>query len=223
MILDGIEIKVNKKQIKNIYIRIKPPAGDVVISAPLHMRDEDIYSFALSKLEWIRACRQKYEGFKEPQLLTGEPVCLWGRPYTIVLREGRSRTEISGENIFVYGLRDAGLEERQRAVNEFYRLQLMQKISELAPLWEQRTGLAAAQWSIRSMKTRWGSCSPATGRISLALGLARKPVCCLEYVIVHELAHLLVPNHGADFKKLMDRFYPDWKQVKKVLNGGCDV
>ncbi len=223
MILEGIEIKVNKKQIKNIYMRIKPPAGEVVISAPLHMKDEDIYSFASSKIDWIRACRQKYEGFREPQLLTGETVYLWGRPYTIVLQEGRGRTEISGQNIFIYGLQDAGAEDRQRAVNEFYRLQLMQKISELAPLWEQRTGLATTKWSIRNMKTRWGSCSPATGRISLALGLARKPVCCLEYVIVHELCHLLVPNHGADFKKLMDRFYPDWKQIKNILNGGCDV
>lgn len=224
MIVEGIEIKVNKKQIKNIYIRIRPPAGEAVVSAPVHMSDEEILAFVSSKLEWIKKCRKKYKDFKEPQLLTGETIYLWGRPYTLVLQESRGRAEITDKNIFIYDLQSgADFQDRQRAVNRFYRLLLMQKISELAPFWERQTGLAATQWSIRDMKTRWGSCNPATGRISLALGLARKPICCLEYVIVHELCHLLVPNHGADFKKLMDGFYPDWKQIKKMLNGGCDV
>ncbi len=99
----------------------------------------------------------------------------------------------------------------------------MQKISELAPLWEQATGLFADEWRVRDMQTRWGSCNTVRKRIWLSLKLAPYPVCCLEYVIVHELCHLLVPNHGADFKALMDRFCPEWKKVKRLLNGGYYV
>ena len=102
MVLDGIEIKVDKKRIKNIYIRIKPPAGDVVISAPLHMRDEDIYIFAESKLAWIKNHRRKYEGAVSRRRVSGEKLYLWGNPYTLVIKEGRSRAETAGENIIIY-------------------------------------------------------------------------------------------------------------------------
>lgn len=220
MVLDGIEIKVDKKRIKNIYIRIKPPAGEVVISAPLHMRDEDIYSFAESKLEWIKNRRRKYEGAGSLRLVSGEKIYLWGSPYALVIKEGRGRAEASGESIIIYAPQDSSFEQRRAELNSLYRRELSKNISELAPQWEQRTGLFADEWRIRDMKTRWGSCNTVRRRIWLSLGLVEKPVCCLEYVIVHELCHLLVPNHGADFKALMDRFYPDWKKVKKLLNGG---
>lgn len=223
MVLDGIEIKLDKKRIKNIYIRIKPPAGDVVISAPLHMRDEDIYIFAESKLAWIKNHRRKYEGAADRLLVSGEKLYLWGRAYALVIKEGRGRAEASGESIVIYAPQGSSFEQRQAELNSLYRRELSQKISELAPLWEQRTGLFADEWRVRDMKTRWGSCNTVRKRIWLSLKLAEKPVCCLEYVIVHELCHLLVPNHGADFKVLMDRFYPDWKKVKKLLNGGYYV
>ena len=221
MVLDGIEIKVDKKRIKNIYIRIKPPAGDVVISAPLHMRDEDIYIFAESKLAWIKNHRRKYEGAVSRRLVSGEKLYLWGNPYTLVIKEDRSRAETAGENIIIYVPQSSSFEQRQAALNEFYRRELLQKISELAPLWEQATGLFADEWRVRDMQTRWGSCNTVRKRIWLSL--APYPVCCLEYVIVHELCHLLVPNHGADFKALMDRFCPEWKKVKRLLNGGYYV
>ncbi len=223
MVLDGIEIKVDKKRIKNIYIRIKPPAGDVVISAPLHMRDEDIYIFAESKLAWIKNHRRKYEGAVSRRLVSGEKLYLWGNPYTLVIKEGRSRAETAGENIIIYVPQGSSFEQRQAALNEFYRRELLQKISELAPLWEQVTGLFADEWRVRDMQTRWGSCNTVRKRIWLSLKMAPYPVCCLEYVIVHELCHLLVPNHGADFKALMDRFCPEWKKVKRLLNGGYYV
>ena len=223
MVLDGIEIKVDKKRIKNIYIRIKPPAGDVVISAPLHMRDEDIYIFAESKLAWIKNHRRKYEGAVSRRLVSGEKTYLWGREYTLVIKEGRSRAETAGENIIIYVPQGSSFEQRQAALNEFYRRELLQKISELAPLWEQATGLFADEWRVRDMQTRRGSCNTVRKRIWLSLELAPYPVCCLEYVIVHELCHLLVPNHGADFKALMDRFCPEWKKVKRLLNGGYYV
>ena len=223
MVLEGIEIKLDKKRIKNIYIRIKPPAGDVVISAPLHMRDEDIYIFAESKLAWIKKHRRKYEGAADRLLVSGEKLYLWGRAYALVIKEGRGRAEASGESIVIYAPQGSSFEQRQAELNSLYRRELSQKISELAPLWEQRTGLFADEWRVRDMKTRWGSCNTVRKRIWLSLKLAEKPVCCLEYVIVHELCHLLVPNHGADFKVLMDRFYPDWKKVKKLLNGGYYV
>lgn len=223
MVLDGIEIKVDKKRIKNIYIRIKPPAGDVVISAPLYMRDEDIYIFAESKLAWIKKHRRKYEGAVSRRLVSGEKLYLWGREYALVIKEGRGRAEVSGESIIIYAPQGSSFEQRQAELNSLYRRELSQKISELAPLWEQRTGLFTDEWRIRDMKTRWGSCNTVRKRIWLSLKLAEKPICCLEYVIVHELCHLLVPNHGADFKALMDRFYPDWKKVKKLLNGGYYV
>ena len=223
MVLDGIEIKVDKKRIKNIYIRIKPPAGDVVISAPQHMSDEDIYIFAESKLAWIKKHRRKYEGAGNHLFVSGEKFYLWGSPYTLVIKEGRGRAETAGESIIIYVPHGSTFEQRQAVLNEFYRRELSQKISELAPQWEQATGLFADEWRVRDMKTRWGSCNTVRKRIWLSLKLASYPVCCLEYVIVHELCHLLVPNHGADFKALMDKFYPEWKKVKRLLNGGYYV
>lgn len=223
MVLDGIEIKVDKKRIKNIYIRIKPPAGDVIISAPFHMKDEDIYIFAESKIEWIKKHRRKYEGAASRRLVSSEKTYLWGREYTLVIKEGRGRAEASGESIIIYEPQSSSFEQRQAELNSLYRREFSQKISELAPQWEQRMGLFADEWRVRDMKTRWGSCNTVRKRIWLSLKLASYPVCCLEYVIVHELCHLLVPNHGADFKVLMDRFYPEWKKVKKLLDGGYYV
>lgn len=223
MLLDGIEIKIIKKRIKNIYIRIKPPEGEVVISAPVNMSDEDIMAFARSRLEWIRIHRSRYEGAEQLQLLTGDKVYLWGRAYSLVVTEGHSGTALSGQSIILSVPAGASFEQRRAVIDSFYREQLLQKISEYAPALEERTGLYAQEWRVKAMKTRWGSCNTVRKRIWLSLMLAQKPLCCLEYVIVHELCHLLVPNHGPDFKALMDRFYPEWRSTKKLLNGGHNV
>lgn len=223
MLLDGIEIKIIKKRIKNIYIRIKPPHGEVVISAPVNMSDEDIMAFARSRLEWIRSHRSRYDGAEQLQLLTGDKVYLWGRAYSLVVIEGRGSADLSGQSIILSVPAGASFEQRRAVIDSFYREQLLQKISEYAPALEERTGLHAQEWRVKAMKTRWGSCNTVRKRIWLSLMLAQKPLCCLEYVIVHELCHLLVPNHGPDFKLFMDSFYPDWRSTKKLLNGGHNV
>ena len=210
MVLDGIEIKVDKKRIKNIYIRIKPPAGDVVISAPLHMRDEDIYIFAESKLAWIKNHRRKYEGAVSRRLVSGEKLYLWGNPYTLVIKEGRSRAETAGENIIIYVPQGSSFEQRQAALNEFYRRELLQKISELAPLWEQATGLFADEWRVRDMQTRWGSCSSA-GNLNYNWKLVLMPERVMDYVVIHELAHRKEMNHSARFYAVVAQQMPDYK------------
>ena len=210
MVLDGIEIKVDKKRIKNIYIRIKPPAGDVVISAPLHMRDEDIYIFAESKLAWIKNHRRKYEGAVSRRLVSGEKLYLWGNPYTLVIKEGRSRAETAGENIIIYVPQGSSFEQRQAALNEFYRRELLQKISEFAPLWEQATGLFADEWRVRDMQTRWGSCSSA-GNLNYNWKLVLMPERVMDYVVIHELAHRKEMNHSARFYAVVAQQMPDYK------------
>ncbi len=221
MVIDGIEIEVKRKNIKNLNLRINPPAGDVVISAPLHTSEEKIYEFASSRVEWIKKNRKKYEGYVEPKLLTGETVYLWGKPYSLLLKPGLDFNKVSGENIVIYTpLRETTLEERQFLMEDFYRVEMMLKTAKIAPFWERRLEVHVNKWNFRSMKSRWGSCIPGKGHISLALELAQKPECCLEYIIVHELCHMLVANHGPEFKALMDEVYPEWRQIEKMLNGG---
>lgn len=222
MILDGINIKVEKKQIKNIYIRIKPPNGEVILSAPVGMNNEDILVFAVSKIEWIKNHQQKYKNYKEQQFVTGEKIMLWGNSYNLFVAEGRECVLKSDDSIIIYTNKDSSLQHRVDLMNGFYKKELSAKMTEYVPLCESKTGLKANCFRIRNMKTRWGSCNPSAKRIWLSSALAQKPVCCLEYVIIHELCHFIEPNHGAKFKSLMDKFYPQWREIKKILNGGCD-
>jgi hypothetical protein len=220
--IGGIAVDVVRKNIRHIHLRVCPPDGSVRISAPLRMNLEVIRSFAISRVDWVRKHQQRMR--ERPQAMPleyvdGESHYLWGRPYLLQVRE----TNASGK----VGLSDAGLvlhvragtkrRKKQALLDAWYRDRLMEALPELTGKWERLTGVKVGRFSVRKMKSRWGSCSPRTGHIRLNTELAKKSRACLEYVLVHELVHVLEPSHNHRFKALMDRFMPEWRSRRDEL------
>lgn len=183
--LKGQQIQIEKKQIKNMYLRVGSE-GEIRISAPLSVSDKRVEEFVLEKWDWIEKARERQKAKRE--------------------------TEAPG---WEKGLSPGQQEARKE---ECWKIMLA-RLPRIIQKWERLTGLHALEWKLRDMKTRWGTCVPAKKRIWLNLRLALYPEECLEYVVVHELVHFLVPGHGPEFWKYMDRFFPEWPRVRKELNG----
>ena len=194
--VDGVAITVEKKKMKNIRIRVLSPTGQVKISAPHRISREEIIKFALSEIDWIRE-KQSQMLKRQLKYENGETHYLWGRPYSLQLIEkNRNFREVFVEDETMYlpvDLKKPSLEERRKTMIEF-------------------------EWRVKNMKTRWGTCNTREKRIWINLQLAKKSPQCLDYVMIHELTHLIVPNHGSQFKAYMDKFYPNWREVRKLLN-----
>ena len=222
--ISGIKIDVRKKKIKNLNIAVAPPNGEVRVSAPMHLSDEIIENILVTKIGWIQKQQEKFKSrprAAEPQYVSGEILYVFGQPYVLRVEEGKKKNSLwlSGNEAILTVRKESTLIQRKAIVCEWYRAQLKEKIELYLPKWEEFTGLYCSSWQVKSMTTRWGTCNTKTRKIWLNLRLAAKPVDCLEYVILHELAHLKVPNHGRDFVAIMDKFMPNWAQTKKLLNG----
>ncbi|MCR4772192.1 MAG: M48 family metallopeptidase [Oscillospiraceae bacterium] len=221
--LDGIRISITRKNIKNLHLRVKPPDGRVEITAPRFVGGEVISAFARSRLQWIKQRRAELEEKNRAEKAgyeNGALRYLWGRPLRLRVENGaRTRvTEKDGE--LAVSLRGGITPEKTAdALKAWYREELSARIALRMPYWEELTGLRCSAWQIRDMKTRWGSCSTATGKIRINLRLAQKDPVCLDFVLVHELTHLEQPDHGARFKALMDEYMPAWREARKKLNG----
>ena len=220
--VSDIDVEVTRKDIKNMYLRILPPDGRVVVSAPRRMSDADIKSFVASKLPWIREKRASLLVKRQTKADNGQATLpLWGEQYPLSVREGkRFSLEIAGNEARLTVRAGASEAEREAYLREWYRAELCRETSRLLPIWEARTGLKCNEWRTKDMKTRWGTCNTRDKRIWLNVQLAKHPTRCLEYVIVHELSHLVEPSHGPAFKALMDGFMPEWRSIKKELNSG---
>lgn len=220
--LGDIAIDVVRKNIRNIHLRVCPPNGHVRISAPLRMDLEVIRSFAISRVDWVRKHRERMRERPQAQPLEyvdGESHFLWGSPCLLQVRETRSaaKVELVGDRL-ILDVRAGTSSRKKRAVlDEWYRARLMEVLPALAEEWERLTGVKAGRYSVRKMRTRWGSCNPRTGHIRLNTELAKKSRECLEYVLVHELVHVLEPSHNHRFKALMDRFMPAWRHLRAEL------
>lgn len=219
----GIDLEIEKKDIKNLHLYILPPDGRVKITAPRRMSEAVIERFVLDKLDWITKKRAQVMSRRENAAAgyrTGDTVYVWGTPYTLTVERGARNTLIIEESgTAVLMLReDADEEKRADIVKEWYRRELKDAAPPLIKKWADITGLRPSSWQTKDMRTRWGTCNTRTGKIWLNVRLAQHPPECLEYVILHELAHLRVPNHGAEFYAILDSFMPDWKRRKKLLN-----
>lgn len=217
-------IEVEKKKIKNMYLRILPPDGRIHVSAPIKMKESEIERFILSKEEWIKLQSDKVRRNNSNQVLqyqSGEQIALWGRNLLLVVEESpRSKQVIlQGNQIILKVKKSDEFNEREKLMNEFYRKELELQIPDLMLKWEGLIGVKCSSFYIRNMKTRWGTCNVRNKRICFNLQLAKKPFRCLEYVVVHELVHLLEGSHNHIFKRYMDLFLPDWRERKKELNG----
>ena len=220
----GIDIQITRKKMKNMYIRVLPPDGRVRISAPKRTSDAVLHSFAASRLEWIRKHVDKLRAQPNPagrEYVSGETHPLWGEPRRLEVRPvGRGgRVLPAGDRLIMQAPKDSTPAERAELLNVLYRKELQSAVPALLEKWQEIIGVRAAEWRPRNMRTRWGSCNPWRGRIWLNLQLAAKHPDCLEYVIAHELVHLLEIRHNDRFRGFMDKFYPDWRAVRQKLNG----
>lgn len=223
-VIDGFEAEVSRKNIKNMYIRLIPPDGRVRVSVPLSVSDAALRSFVESKAEWIRSSREAlrarpaYVGYKYE---SGERHFLWGEEYMLEVRiaPGAAVAE-AGDGVLLLTVPEGGSEERRAAVlKAWYREKLRERLPELFAKWEKIIGVHAEEIRIRDMSTRWGTCVVKKKRIWMSLALAQRPLDQVEYVVAHELTHLIEPSHNARFKALMDGFMPDWRSKRAALRG----
>ena len=218
-----VTVDVVLKDIKNIHLSVYPPMGRVRISAPLRMREDTIRVFAVSKLPWIREQQRKLreqERETTREYLDRESHYVFGRRCMLTVIEGAVSASVELQhNKLVLRVRSGTSEDgRQAVVDEWYRRLLKQTITPLIARWEPVIGVRVERFFVQRMKTKWGSCNHRACSIRLNTELAKKPRECLEYIVVHELVHLVDPTHNARFIALMDRFLPRWQFYRQMLN-----
>lgn len=223
MLISGVEIEVVKKNIKNMHLSVLPPDGRVRISAPTAASNEAISLFAISKIAWVKKQIQKFENQQrqsEREYISGESHYLWGRRYKLELKYTKTtnKVEIKSNKLILTVREHSTPKQRENIINEWYRAELKAKLPALIEKWEEIIGVKANAVGVKNMLTRWGTCNVKDKRIWINLQLAKKPLNCLEYIVVHELVHLLEKTHSPVFVEYMDKFLPDWRVIKDELN-----
>jgi len=221
--LGDITVDVVLKDIKNVHLSVYPPVGRVRISAPKRMSLDTIRVFAISKLDWIKQQQAKLRAQEREtprEYLDRESHYLWGRRYllTVIENDAPPAIELKHRRMILRVRPGTGQGKREALVEEWYREQLKEAVPPLLERWEPLLDVKATRWFVQRMKTKWGSCNHKSGTIRLNTELAKKPPECLEYIVVHELVHLLEPTHNARFIALMDRFMPKWQLHREELN-----
>lgn len=223
LVISDIPIEICKKGIKNMHLYVKPPNGRVTVSAPLSMSDEAIERFVRTRASWIKKQIAKFETQprqSEREYVSGETLYVWGKRYYLRTENGgKNSIVLSGETALLTVRKESTPEQRDNFIREWYRKALKEEIAKVLPKWEKITGLQAESCQTKYMTTRWGTCNPSKKRLWLNLQLAKKTPECLEYVILHELVHLVEKNHGERFVALMDTYMPMWRETKVTLNG----
>ncbi|WP_281529740.1 M48 family metallopeptidase [Campylobacter hominis] len=223
-IIGSIEVEVLKKNnLKNLYLRIVPPEGDVRVSAPCICSDEEVRNFVLKKIPEISKVKDKFQ--KQPrqskrEYVSGESHYLWGKPYRLEVIYGNSRCEVekTPNKIILKIPEETDFHKRESIIREWYRKELKRVLEIISKKCERNTGLKANEYRIKNMKTKWGTCIIDKKRIWINLQLVKKPMECLEYVLTHELVHLMEKNHTNRFHALVEEFYPTWKESRKLLS-----
>lgn len=222
--ISGIPVEVARKDIRNLHIGVYPPYGRVRVAAPLRLDDEAVRLAVVSRLGWIRRRQIAFEQQdrqSERQMVTGESHYFRGRRYRLhVVSHDRSASVCVANNrtIQMRIRADADAAMRRATLQRWYRRRLREQIPTLLAKWEPRVQVSVAEVGIKKMKTRWGSCNAADRRVWLNLELIKKPVACLEYIMVHEMVHLLERPHNERFRALMDKLMPTWRTAKDELN-----
>jgi len=221
--LGEISIEVVKKDIKNIHLSVYPPAGRVRISAPSRMSLDAIRVFAISKLAWIKKQQEKMreqERETPREYLNRESHYVWGKRYLlkVIEKDVIPGVELKHGTMLLHIRPGADEDRKQAVVAEWYREQLKNVIPELIAKWEPLMGVKIERFFVQRMKTKWGSSNPRRRSIRLNTDLAKKPSECLEYIVVHEMAHLLESTHNKRFLALMDQFMPKWQFYRAELN-----
>lgn len=217
-------VEVVRKDIKNLHLGVYPPNGRVRVAAPLAVSDEAIRLAVVGKLAWIRRQREKFESQPRQttrEAVSGESHYVFGRRYRLSIMKTTGRPEVllrTKTKMELHVPARATKTERLAVLDRWYREQLRSEAGPMLEEWQDALGVRLEFWGVKRMKTKWGSCNHQTKRVWLNAELAKKPLACLEYIVVHELIHLLEPTHDDRFVALMDAHLPDWRQRRDLLN-----
>jgi predicted metal-dependent hydrolase len=221
--IDGLEIEVRFKRMKTVRLHIVPPDGRVWVSAPLGIALRDVERIVAARLPFIREKQAWMQA--QARSAPADPLergwhQLLGRRLPLVIDpdpDAVPGVRLVDDRLMVAGEASRDAAVLQASLDQIQREELQRTLADLMPVWEERLGRRASWWGIRAMRTRWGSCSHRTGRIRFSLNLGAQHPRQIEYLVLHELAHLFVPNHGPDFTALMDHHMPDWRIRKRAL------
>lgn len=223
IVLGEVQIETVYKAVKNVHLTVHPPNGRVTLVAPTGTRPEVARAYAISKLGWIRQQKAtlKSQARETPrQHVTRETHYLWGRRYLlrVVELDAKPQVKLDHKHITLLVRPGSSLDKRAEVMHEWHKRLLHEVVPKLLERWAPRLGVHVSGYFLQRMKTQWGSCNPRLGNIRLNTELVKKPKDLLEYVIVHELAHLLEPTHSDRFVALLDTHYPTWKEARAELN-----
>jgi len=224
LVIDGLAVDVVRKPIKNLHLGVYPPQGRVRVAAPQSMDDEAVRLAVISKHAWIKRQQNRFRSqdrqsareyaYRESHYHFGHRYLL-----NVIEKDGPAKILIRNKTVLdLYVPKGSDIQKRERVMNEWYRSELRGWIPAIIRKWESALGVKVRFYGIKKMKTKWGSCNNRAARIWINLELAKKPVQCLEYIIVHEMVHLLHKHHDDDFKNLMNQIMPQWRLYRDELN-----
>jgi predicted metal-dependent hydrolase len=221
--LAEISIELTRKSVKHVHLTVHPPDGRVTLIAPTSTQLDVIRAYAISKLSWLRAQREKLAAqVREPprKFIDRESHYLWGRRYLLTVRhkEARPSVTLDPKRIILAVRPGSDLGKRTAVMHEWHKQLLHIEVPPLVRKWESKLKVEVVGYYLQRMKTKWGSCNYRAGNIRLNTELVKKPKDLLEYVIVHEMAHLLEPTHSERFVKILEKHYPTWREARAELN-----
>src|SRR6266446_1074200 len=223
--VSGLRVEIVRKNIKNLHLGVYPPTGRIRVAAPLRVSNEAVRLAVVGKLGWIKRQQAHFE--QQPrqsarEMVSGESHYFSGQRYRlrVYVADGAAKVAIRNASIIELHVRvGTSVESRQRVMMGWYRQHLKDAIPPLLEKWQKRLGVRVSACGIKKMKTKWGTCNAEAGRIWINLELAKKSADCLEYVVLHELVHLLVRRHDDRFVEIMDKCLPRWRILRAELNG----
>lgn len=223
LIVRGIDVDVIYKNIKNLHIGVYPPMGRVRVAAPERLDDEQVRLAVIQRLPWIKRQQAQLRSIPrqtEREMVTGESHYVWGIRHRlkVVERPGRAHIETDGDRLLLYVPAGTTADQRRAHLDRWRRQQLRQSIPDLIAKWEETLDVSVPRWTLRRMKTKWGSCNRESRHIWFNVELAKKHPDCLEYIVVHEMMHYFERSHGERFTRRMDRHLPDWRSRRDELN-----
>ena len=221
--LDEIEIQLEFKNIKNTHLSVNPPDGKVTLTAPNETRFDVVRAYAISKLSWIKNQQKTFKTQSREislNFINGESHYLWGRRYLLFIKYADTKPFIKlfQEKIILTSRQGSSRAQKEKILDNWYRSQLKAEIPRLINKWQNRLGVEFNNFYLQKMKTRWGSCNPKSKNIRINTELVKKPRKFLDYIVMHEISHLLHPNHNDNFIVLLNKYYPSWREVRMELN-----
>jgi predicted metal-dependent hydrolase len=222
--VSGVQVQVVRKGIKNLHLGVYPPHGRVRVAAPLRVSDEAVRLAVIGKLGWIKRQRARFEAQPRQsarEMVSGESHYFLGRRYRlrVIEQAGAGTIQLRNKSTLELHVRPGtDAQHRNRILHQWYRHQLKELIPPLIEKWQTALGVAVAEWGVKKMKTRWGTCNLEARRVWLNLELAKKPLSCLEYIVAHELVHLIERHHNDRFVSLLERHLPNWRLHRQELN-----